>query len=514
MPSKVIDVPPPLGGVSTYRSFQDQEPQTTPDASNFWPYQTDTGRLRPATRPGFNSTGISGVTSGVLHSVACAWVDASTSYTGIAVALASGVGVLRANISSPAWDFVITGSSLGVAVAVYLNHAFLVRSSGSIKYVDLDAGSSSDLTTDSNAAGTGPPPEDCLLAATFGDRLYVGGATDTPHVLNACAIGDLLDWDTSKVHPAAAWSSGSAIGGVISHPLSALVPHSRDVLLTAGTDAIGVLIGNPSGGGQRDMMTSNVGIVGKNAWCHLPDGGTGILCRDGLYRIGPGSRSKPEALSRSKLPLELAHIDPTEVDISIDYDPQFQGVHIIIDRGSSNVYWFYDLVNGGFWPLTKSSAVYHVATANAMADDEVSGALFFGGSMYQLDADHGSGSAESIASYLVYGPIELSGAGKQGLLKTIIATLAEELDSDSFRMTWELYVGDSAQEAYANISGGYPAYTEEDFQVAGLNYIHHPRVRGSVAYIKIIGSTSDRICLERLELIVHEKAMRRVGGNV
>jgi hypothetical protein len=87
-----------------------------------------------------------------------------------------------------------------------------------------------------------------------------------------------------------------------------------------------------------------------------------------------------------------------------------------------------------------------------------------------------------IDSYCWLGPIRLGGSDYlDGILTEVVAIL----DDESGDVDWELYVGDSPEEALVST-----AITSDTWD-GGVNYKDRPRVRGTVCFIKLKQSNID-----------------------
>ena len=157
-------------------------------------------------------------------------------------------------------------------------------------------------------------------------------------------------------------------------------------------------------------------------------------------------------------------------------------MHIFLDRDSDDGYhWFYDLISGGFWPMSFSSDFLLAVNFKKISSRTRSGLMGLrAGAGYVFDTE----SSESIDSYLWYGPFAIGSGHTEGILHELNAVLAENSDDAS----WAVHVGQSAQEAYASSA----AFTGSDWDEQGFNYWQYPRVRGQVGFIKVSGSGSDR----------------------
>jgi hypothetical protein len=489
----------PVGGVVRRAAFEAQAPFTTPDALNVWPTQWESGRERGGSRPGLTATG------GNLGNTPYNWCTATWAVTGggvrreIAVTHAGGTSVSN---GAGVWSTHIStapGSPIS-SCAVFDGYLFQARSGGTLLHNKLtnSAGAGSTITPD---AGT--VPTKCGLVVAWGDRLILAGNYDDPYGVYGSRVGvnGWKDWDYSAVDQSAAWSLTGPEGGLISDPVTSLIPHNRDCLLIGCTDSLYVLRGSPTAGGQAYVLSYEVGPLTQSAWCRTGNDYVMMLTRDGLYSMAPGCGDPPVSVSREKLPAELSSITPESNDhVALGYDHRWRGIHIYVAPNSgSPSYWFYDLQSGGFWPMSFGVGLRLCPSLRRAATSTKSAILPIAstGALYQFDVD----STESFQSYYVVGPVKLGGAHGSGNVMELRAVLAEDSDP----VSWGIRTGMSPQEAYAAPE----SFTGRDWSVPGLNPAQHPRVGGNAAYVMLEGSGSQRISVDELTMLTRETGRRR-----
>jgi len=512
----------PLGGLNKSTSYARAQPYFTASANNFWPYQWSTGRARGGTRLGIDQLGSSTPGSAPRNWSPVTWTASNVTYRGVAVACAGGAYIsttgsfTEAITTAAASDFCSCTTFNNDLYFARFGELALVRTltspgTGAGTTVDADWSEGFEETPGSGVNG-GTPPNDCGLVCVHQNRLVFAGSQASPQILFMSRAGYPKDWDTTKEDQGAAWATSSGESGKIGEPITALIPHTHGCLLIGCTDSMYVVRGNPTASNAVDMLVSNIGPLSQAAWCKTTNGWTYMLTRDGLYRFPPGCpQGAPEPVSRKNLPEELVAIDPGTLGtyVSIAYDPRWMGIHIYVNRsGDNNTYYFYDIVNEGFWPMTFSQTMRLAVTHPVLATttDSALLAITSGGSSYQFTTD----SSESIASHCVYGPILLAPQGMEGLLNEVIAVLAE----NSSAVSWKLYVADSAAEAYALVNADTASFTGTNWAVSGsrfLQYVQTPLRRGQCCYLKIYASGSTaRISVEEIELKSLEAGPRRV----
>jgi hypothetical protein len=522
MRSRTIQLHFPLGGLNRRYAFQSQPPYTTPLCLNVWPQDAPTGRERGGVRPGLAEIG--DCTGGVSPNFWCpaSYIDTTESpvETKIAILVQSMNGTYLSNADATSWTELISTNVTTdfSSCAVYLNYAY--QASGGVtavkrRLVDASA-AQEDLTIDVGVS----VPTKCGLVLAHMDRLWLAGDTDNPHVLYASAVGRPRTWDYTEQSIGGAWTSSGAQGGILQEPIIALISHTPQLLLVAGTNSITAVVGNPRTGNQR-VVSPMIGPLTPTSWCHDAQGNCYFLSKDGLYRI-PAGGTTCEAISREKIPNELIGLTPPPYPrsdvavagdrISLGYDHRWRMVHIYVEKASgSDIYYTYDLQSGGFWPMEFSTNVYlaptfpQAMTANRSSILTVSSI----GEVHQYDRGN-LVSVEDFDSYLLIGPIKLADVDGVGVLHSATATLANGSDN----VKWQVYVGDTTEQAYDKAADA----SDPDFEGSEwsyetgryLNYMQHVRKRGNVAYIRIYNSVNTEWLIEDIVVRILAAGRRRV----
>jgi hypothetical protein len=283
------------------------------------------------------------------------------------------------------------------------------------------------------------------------------------------------------------------------------------VSLIGSTNSYYALIGQPSlTSGTIRRANASVGPLMQTAWCKGVDregnDNTYMFTTDGLYVIPAGDYLRPQRLSREKLPNELVGVNVAAGDkVAIGYDQRWPGIHVAVNPFSgSDVNYFYDLQTGGWFPTAYSITPQLMPTMPKLMAAGKSSMLMIssGGVVNQFDSD----SIEVFDSYMWLGPIKLSDEGGQGILISLAAALAK----DSENVNWQIFVGESAEEAFnssAAFTGRAWSYTSGRY----WNYTQHPRRRGNVAYLKVYDVSDERWLIEEIVAEIQQAGRRRVG---
>ena len=514
---KEIVIPFPVGGIVQNRGYHDQPEGTTPDAKNIWPFQWESGRGRGGVRPGRSEEiGPDGDVRG--------WCNANYysggTKTGIACATSSGCWYHEDGFDDGVgsdWIEKIETACLSDFGSCAVFDGRLIQTSLTNTYplwVLLDTPGPGTAINDADS------PENCGLVAVWNGRVFLAGVSIAPNTLYASKVGSFHqanDWDTTETGAGAAYSNAGDDVGQISEPITSLIPHNRDCFLVGCVDSIYVIRGNPKSGGQIYRLSDESGPVMNTAWCKDSADNTWILTRQGLSRIPSGCGQPPESVSKSVIPNELVGLDPgvSNAKYSLVYEDRFQGIHIIGWTGSEPLAWFYDLQAGGFWRqeyAQSGSSANQVQVGwdfpSVSSTSRGSCVLAnFGTDCWIMDT---SDDTEEIDSYLWLGPIPVGEPNQQGIMHSIMATLAEE----SGDIAWSVYIADSAQEAFnQDVDPGVtvaPDFTGENWDRGGLNFEQYPRLRGSVFYLKLEDVSNSTWSIEEITTKITALSKRRV----
>ena len=527
---KPFVAPFPIGGVSKRHGYAGQNPATTPSALNVFPTDWTTGRERGGTRPGLTNFGSS--PSGAPYGWCPITFQTSGALKrGIAVVTASGTYTLT-DFTAPydAWTQSISAAPGSDFSTCHMFMQTLVQTSYGMQYPRIlwmasgtspwiDDGLLDAVITNYNTDAVPvpdpalpAPPEYCGIVSVHNARLVLAGAKNDPHVVYFSRMNSLVDWDYSAVDQQGAFTTASGKAGYIGEPVTALIPHTNDCLLIGGPDSLYVLRGNPRAGGHIHSLSTTTGPLMQSAWCKTDNDWTYMMTRAGLWRMPPGCGDSLQSVSREVLPIELLAINPGAGDrVCMGYDALFRGLLIFVDSTAYGKYgYFYDLQSGGFWPINYGSGTSWSGNAVHLIPSYPAAMTRDRSNLIQLMSDgtakvfDRTDTAESFTSQVYLGPIAVGGSPyTDGVLTDIGAVLGEDSDPLSFA----IYGGDSAQEAYNNPT---QTFTGNAWSKQGLNHWQNPRVRATAAYIKAHASGTSRWQFEEIFGLNAPVSMRRV----
>jgi hypothetical protein len=510
MAKKQIVVPFPSKGVWRGGAFDEiPAPGYAADALNCWSLDSSTGRRRGGIRPPRVSLGSTGAGEPYY---ATAFSYTASSVTHVALGLTGANGTYISDDADTFTQHVVGTLAPGTLTwpdiatnAYYQGYLYqAIRGAANVRRRDFIGGSEETLS-----ASAGSVPTECGIVHRHGNRLWLMMDEENPHVYYASKQGDPRNWDYTNVTDAGAFVSTGNSGGTVSAPISACISHNDQCLLIGSTDSIDMIPGsNPRRTGCVSLSTQ-VGPVTHTAWCKDDKGNTWFVSRNnGLYVIPAGTGSRPESVSAQALPNALLNIKPESGHtVAIGYDHRWEGIHIFVNKGTDESY-YYDIKERAIWPQSFSTMpAVAISHPPAMTDNR-SSIVMFTSEAFQFRKDLEGGDAAETRDSYIWIPIPIAGPDDEGILHSIVATLAES----SADTNWAIHVGDSAEEAfnsdaaYTGTAWSYAAGPPERY----LNYREHPRVRGAYCFIKVSDSSDNRWLLEKINCEIIAISRRRV----
>lgn len=565
----------PMGGLDKSKGYSAQPPYSTWKSVNVWPSDWTEGRERGGTRP--KAVVLSGFSTGgtPLNWTDVTFVPTSTSGVansgikrGVAVTTTTGVHLHTHNGSTYDGNRIPVTNSGFASSAMFLNTLYHANTGTDVKFYTWGSGLVDNNNTPSDPSddfiqviGAGnltvkasvfdsedPPnllesygavPTNCGIVLSHGGRLWLAGDTNNPQVLYASRVGDSQDWDYSAIDAGAAWANSGGVEGRISEPITSLFTHmSNSCMIVGCTDSCYVVNGNPriGSGGHVRSISQSVGPLMQSAICKVGDDRTFFFSRVGLQVIRPGCGEPPTPLSTDRLPMDLVGLSPEDGDrVSIGYDALHKGIHIYAQSGLNaaydastglasydrEVYWFYDLQNGGFWEMDFPYDIQLAVTYPAIMEQSKSGFLgVSGGKGYQFVGPTLSGIPSTAPdcdddSYLWYGPFKLGSEHTEGILSEIYAVLG----STSGEVEYGIYTGETAEAALADPNpfiGTWKVKANADDQNqarSGLQYKSNPIKRGTMGFLKVSSLSSSGSFSKGSWSIEEIMCLRRAAGR-
>jgi len=529
---RLIELQAPKGGLFRRLAYQKHQPFTSPELENVWPDDPILERQRIGSRPAYRLSHTTELGSGnPVRLLADVMYVASGVHTPLSIASANGV-LYKAAQDATAWTSITSGVTLAsnrmLSAADHLQTLWISGNNASPSAICSYTPSTNTLAVISASAGTAPT--NVYNLDTWRDRLMACVDVSNPHLWYLSAAGDPTDWDYTATGLGRAVAAANTEAGRLGEPITAGLPLNDDCYMFGSTGSIAVLRGSPAAPSSSiDYVSHKVGVLDRGAITMDPGGNVWFLSRDGLYWMPAGCGQPPVSVSREMLPQELRNIDTSTYTVTMAHDFFNRGLHIYVAKNSA------DDGTGHFWVDTKQWET---------GDREAPGAAFFfpmklqtdhepfalfelrdttssyshvlaggrDGKVRRLQSDqHQDDGDNEIVSYAYLGPIAL---GANGFFEGMLQQLVGVLGADSGDVRWEVYVGNSIEDAYNKAV----ATAEGRWRVSprdanmGANAISHPRVRGAAMFIKVRNGENDkRWTLESIHAALAAAGKRRIG---
>ena len=493
----------PLAGVSRRRGYREQQrPYAAPWAVNVRGVGPFESRGRGGSRPGLSKVHANDFGSVITAINSVTSVDSSGNLCHDLVIIADGIiSYLRASsVVTPTarllwpngdvvlWengDVIVFDSTVSAASPIGPTDAYdTVERNGKLYIAD------SVLRVFNPQAGNvevveGTPPAGLPTIALYRDRIFLSGVN---HQWFCCRQSDVTDWDFGGYEG----NKGRAVAGqleeagLIGAAVKAMIPYKDNVLLFACADSLWVLRGDPTTGTLRNLSTE-IGIIGPDAYALTPDGRLVFLSNNGLYMWNMGSDGAPVPFSDERVPEELKNVSPTTNTITMAYDATGQGVHLFLTPTTgTGTHWWVDLDNKALWPVILQAD--HEPLAIGRIETNGLGEVVIGcsdGYLRKFAAANTSDDGTAISSHILLGPFRISRSDTEdAVLQEIHGIMA----SNAGVVTWQIYAGENAEAVTdaavtginAVLAGGSPTgVAASGTWAANRNKVERARVRGA-----------------------------------
>ena len=334
------------------------------------------------------------------------------------------------------------------------------------------------------------------LIESWRGRIVMSGLAGDPQDWFMSKIGDAHDWEyaPSVLSEATATSGSNAPAGRMPDIVTSMMPLTDDILVFGGDHEIWALSGDPMQGGRWDMMSNTIGMAWGRAWCKDGKGSFYFMgSKGGVYsgNIGDGLQK----ISAGLIDERLEDINLDQNVVNLVWNERNQGVHIFItprtkllnSDSSTTEHLFFDRRTSSWW-LDKFANKDHNPKVSLVIDGDSPGdrALLLGswdGYVRQVDETATADDGTAINSHVYYGPI-VSRGNMSGLrLEEMRATIAK----NSSAVTYEVFRGDSAEDAYQNTSA-----TISGSWSAGYNRSERRKARGRALYVKASNTSNSQ----------------------
>jgi hypothetical protein len=231
-----------------------------------------------------------------------------------------------------------------------------------------------------------------------------------------------------------------------------------------------------------------------------------FLSMDGLYALPAGGETFPISLSREVIPTKLRYINPTMVDVSLEYDIQGRGIHIFLTSISSNSrsHWWMDWNRKSFWPVSLQEGHEPTATCSLQSNAIEESSIILGGRdgklrRYNHLSEDDCGT--SFSSYAVLGPVALNVDTKVGT----IVSIATEIAVGSGSVAWSIIPALTFEGLLTGTTSASGTW------IAGLNANVRPACRGQAFNLRLDGTAGRRWALENITATIKEGGVRRIS---
>ncbi len=341
------------------------------------------------------------------------------------------------------------------------------------------------------------------LIAAWRDRAILSGLPEDPSNVFASKSGDARNWNYSPASqsPLQAWALNAAGAGQIPDIVTALMPYSDDVCFIGCDHELWALSGDPAAGGKLDMVSRQTGVAWGNAWCMDTFGNIYFLSNHtGVYRMVPG-----EQPTRISQPIDsmLADIDLRKNVINLVWNDRRQGLRVYVTnivRAQPCTHYFWEQRSGAWQPDEFADEDFNPLCCTTFAGNTGNNRTVILGSFdgyvrFETD-DAPNDDGVSFESDVWLGPI-LTKDLDDLLLKEIQAVLGK----DAGQVTYEVYVGKTAEEAF------YSTARETGSLFEGRSTTIPARWAGHAIYLRL--TSTNAWALESIRMMIQGTGMVR-----
>lgn len=199
-----------------------------------------------------------------------------------------------------------------------------------------------------------------FLIANWRGRIVLAGDANSPQAYYMSRAGVPNDWNYAATDSAEAFAGQLGKAGLIGEPITALIPFSDDLIKMGCSHSMWMLQGDPADGGTITLVSNDMGIVGKDAWCVDPAGTLWFVATGGLFSVRPAWEfyRPPEAVSLHSVNQNFTGLDPAKNKVTLVFDADLHYLHIFVSplTGAAGTHLTMDARSvgqegpPGFWP--------------------------------------------------------------------------------------------------------------------------------------------------------------------
>jgi hypothetical protein len=348
--------------------------------------------------------------------------------------------------------FVLVDDS-GVGGPAYLtDHEFSICAAGRyFWYVDgvtpLRRVNMDTEVLDEPAATGGTIPTDSRLLWLYRDRLFHGRLASQPYNYVASKSGDFLNYDAGDTTQTGAFAGNTtAQAGLLGDIQTAAIPYGDNSCVMGMANMIAVMRGDPKSGGNIDVISREIGMVGPRAWARDPDGNLYFMSRDGLYVMTPTTPPKP--MSRGRMDQTLGTIDHTSTKIMMAWDPKEEGLKIYLmplTAGDPTTVVYWEQRKNAFWIDSVGAGVGPTAcvTVNSAARRTVVLGCW-DGYLRELNEEALTDDGSLISSRIRYADNQILSSLLNAKITQMRFLWGTSTPFPHFNVTYKLFAGDDA----------------------------------------------------------------------
>lgn len=346
----------------------------------------------------------------------------------------------------------------------------------------------SAVTAGSFPAHSGNYPR---LVALWRSRIVLSGITTDAHNWFMSRQSDPLDWnygaDAGDAQRAVAGNNTDA--GLVGDVITALIPYDKDRLIFGGDHTLFLMTGDPTFGGEIELVSSSTGIAFGKAWAMDHNQTVYFYGSDGVYRYIPGGR--PENITAGRLDQAMRSVNLSTHRVRLEWDRAFARLHVFVTQiaTGTSTHFCWEQRADAWWVDQYPDAHGPISTFVLDADSPNDRRVLLGtrdGYILKLDPAATSDDGTAISSYCFFPPIRKT----DGMEEQVLNSLAVTLSKATTNVLLDVYASEEAESLYDSSTS---AKTTRTFTRGGRHTEDRRRVRGANLGIKLYNSTLDKV---------------------
>lgn len=528
-----IDLHFPFAGTDVSRAFckqpnrpvQGKYSRTTPLGRNVRAFDS-LGRMRGGIRPGlvkYLSTrpgNVAYITQSLSMLVVTGASPVQSSQSGrdvrlIAISQGNGYYV---SAGGAAWNTIANTTAstpplniTGLMQSAVNNQRLYFADGTNWVYYDPLVGANGSMVTWTATSGTLPVGSDGgkpRIICTWRGRTMLSGLVKDPCNIFASKVSDPHNFDYAPPNPVpadAAFALNVSTLGKTGTPVNCLIPYTDDILIVGMESKIALMRGDPSAGGQIDIVTESIGILWGQAWAMDPTGVVYFFSNlTGIFMFVPGNQ--PMRMSQAIDPL-LKDIDTGLYNVLLQWNDRYQQLHVwvtLLSTVMATTHYVWEQRAKAWWTdsfrSTNLNPLCCVSFDGNEADDRMALIGTWVGFVQSVSSDATTDDGDDIESEVWIGPF-LSRFDDVVLLREIQGVLGET----SGDVNYEIFVSDTPEAALSSTAVASGTWS------AGSNFNDTVMRAGKGAYVRL--SSAVPWALENIRTVVDPQGKIRQRGK-